>query len=58
MKYNSTEIRQKYLDFFKSKNHAIIPSSPLVPENDPTALFNVAGMQPIVPYLLGEKHPS
>ena len=58
MKYTSKEIRQKYLDFFASKNHAIIPSAPLVPENDPTALFNVAWMQPIVPYLLGEKHPS
>jgi len=42
MKYTSTEIRQKFLDFFKSKNHAIIPSAPLVPENDPSALFNVA----------------
>ncbi len=58
MKYNSKEIRQKFLDFFKTKNHSIIPSAPLVPENDPTALFNVAGMQPIVPYLLWEKHPS
>jgi alanyl-tRNA synthetase len=42
MQYNSTEIRQKYLDFFKSKNHAIIPSAPVVPENDPTVLFNTA----------------
>jgi len=58
MKYNSTEIRQKYLDFFKSKNHVIIPSAPVVPENDPTVLFNTAWMQPLVPYLLGEKHPS
>jgi len=58
MKYNSTEIRQKYLDFFKSKDHAIIPSAPVVPENDPTVLFNTAWMQPLVPYLLGEKHPS
>lgn len=53
----SAEIRQKYLDFFKSKKHAIIPSAPLVPENDPSVLFNTAGMQPLVPYLLGEKHP-
>lgn len=53
----STELRQKYLDFFKSKNHAIIPSAPLIPENDPSVLFNTAGMQPLVPYLLGEKHP-
>jgi alanyl-tRNA synthetase len=58
MQYTSTEIRQKYLDFFASKNHAIIPSAPVVPENDPTVLFNTAGMQPLVPYLLGEKHPS
>lgn len=58
MKYTSSEIRQKYLDFFKSKNHAIIPSASVVPENDPTVLFNTAGMQPLVPYLMGEKHPS
>ena len=53
----ASEIRAKYLEFFKSKNHAIIPSAPLVPENDPSVLFNTAGMQPLVPYLLGEKHP-
>ncbi len=53
----ASEIRQKYLNFFKSKNHAIIPSAPLVPENDPSVLFNTAGMQPLVPYLLGEPHP-
>lgn len=58
MKITSSEIRKKFLEFFEKKWHAIIPSAPLVPENDPTALFNVAGMQPIVPYLLGEKHPS
>ena len=51
------ELRQKYLDFFKSKNHAIIPSAPLVPENDPTTLFINSGMHPLVPYLMGEKHP-
>jgi len=56
MKYNSTEIREKYLEFFKSKNHAIIPSASVVPENDPTVLFNTAWMQPLVPYLLGEPH--
>jgi alanyl-tRNA synthetase len=54
----SSEIRTKYLDFFKSKNHAIIPSAPLVPENDPSVLFNTAGMQPLIPYLLWEPHPS
>ena len=58
MNIKSNEIRQKYLDFFKSKNHAIIPSASVVPENDPTVLFNTAWMQPLVPYLLGEKHPS
>lgn len=57
MNITSSEIRQKYLDFFKSKNHAILESAPLVPENDPSVLFNTAGMQPLVPYLLGEKHP-
>lgn len=54
----STELRQKYLDFFKTKEHAIIPSASLVPENDPTVLFTTAGMHPLVPYLLGEKHPQ
>jgi alanyl-tRNA synthetase len=52
------ELRQKYLDFFKGKEHAIIPSAPLVPENDPTVLFTTAGMHPLVPYLMGEKHPE
>jgi alanyl-tRNA synthetase len=52
------ELRQKYLDFFKSKGHAIIPSAPVVPENDPTTLFITAGMHPLVPYLSGEKHPN
>ena len=58
MHITSTEIRSKYLEFFKSKAHAIIPSASLVPENDPSVLFNTAGMQPLIPYLLGEKHPS
>ncbi len=57
MNIQSQEIRNKFLEFFRSKNHAIIPSASLVPENDPTVLFNTAGMQPLVPYLLGEKHP-
>lgn len=52
------EIRQKFLDFFKSKDHKIIPSSPIVPEHDPTVLFTTAGMHPLIPYLLGEKHPE
>lgn len=55
---SSDTIRQKFLDFMQSKWHAIIPSAPVVPENDPTVLFNTAGMQPLVPYLLGQKHPS
>lgn len=51
------ELRQKYLDFFKSKGHAIIASASLIPENDPTVLFTTAGMHPLVPFLMGEKHP-
>lgn len=54
----SNEIRKRFLTFFQKRDHAIIPSAPLIPENDPSVLFNTAGMQPIVPYLLGEKHPS
>ena len=52
------EIRNKYLNFFKKHGHAVIPSAPLIPENDPSVLFTTAGMQPLVPYLLGEKHPE
>ncbi len=52
------EIRNKYLNFFKEHGHAVIPSASLIPENDPSVLFTTAGMQPLVPYLLGEKHPS
>ncbi len=52
------EIRNKYLEFFKNHNHKIIPSAPLIPENDPSVLFTTAGMQPLVPYLLGQKHPE
>ncbi|MCI8273399.1 MAG: alanine--tRNA ligase [Clostridia bacterium] len=52
------EIRNKYLNFFKKNGHEIIPSAPLIPENDPSVLFTTAGMQPLVPYLLGEKHPN
>ena len=54
----ANELRQKYLDFFESKGHAIIPSFPIVPENDPTGLFINSGMHPLVPYLMGEKHPK
>lgn len=52
------ELRNKYLNFFKSKGHTIIPSSSLIPENDPSVLFTTAGMHPLVPYLLGEAHPG
>jgi alanyl-tRNA synthetase len=54
----ANELRQKYLDFFKSKGHTIISSASLIPENDPTVLFTTAGMHPLVPYLMGEKHPA
>lgn len=54
----ASELRQKYLDFFKQKNHAVISSASLIPENDPTVLFTTAGMHPLVPFLLGETHPS
>ena len=52
------EIRNKYLNFFKRHGHSVIPSAPVIPENDPSVLFTTAGMQPLVPYLLGQKHPS
>ncbi len=52
------ELRKKYLDFFKEKGHSVIPSASLIPENDPTVLFTTAGMHPLVPYLMGEKHPE
>lgn len=56
--FSTDQLRQAYLDFFKSKGHAVIPGAPLVPENDPTVLFTTAGMHPLVPYLLGEPHPA
>jgi alanyl-tRNA synthetase len=54
---NSSEIRKRFISFFEKRGHAVLPSASLVPENDPSVLFNTAGMQPLVPYLLGEKHP-
>ncbi len=54
----STDLRKAFLDFFASKGHKVIPSDSLLPENDPTVLFTTAGMQPLVPYLLGETHPE
>ena len=52
------ELRSKWLDFFKTKQHTIIPSASLVPENDPSVLFTMAGMFPLVPYLMGQEHPG
>ena len=54
---NSIDIRNRFLNFFKNQEHKILPSASLVPENDPSVLFNTAGMLPLVPYLLGQKHP-
>lgn len=54
----SQEIRRRYLAFFEKRGHAVIPSASLVPENDPSVLFTTAGMQPLVPYLLGQPHPQ
>ncbi len=54
----SEEIRRKFLEFFRKRDHLIVPSSSLVPENDSSVLFNTAGMQPLVPYLMGNPHPS
>src|SRR3989344_3924115 len=52
-----SEIRKKFLKFVVERGHKIVPSSSLIPENDPTTLFTGSGMQPMIPYLLGEKHP-
>lgn len=57
-KLDSTKLRQTYLNFFRERGHSIIPTASLIPENDPTVLFTTAGMHPLVPYLLGEKHPQ
>lgn len=57
-KLTSEQLRTMYLKFFESKGHKIIPSASLIPENDPSVLFTTAGMHPLVPYLLGEKHPA
>ena len=54
----AAELRQKYFQFFQSKGHKLIPSASLIPENDPSALFTMAGMFPLVPYLMGESHPE
>lgn len=52
------DLKDKFINYFKSKGHVQIPSAPLIPENDPSVLFNTAGMQPLIPYLLGKKHPE
>ena len=57
-KMTSGELRSMWLNFFESKGHAVIPSASVIPENDPTVLFTTAGMHPLVPYLLGSKHPA
>ena len=54
----SIDLKDAYLSFFENKGHKVIPSAPIIPENDPTCLFNTAGMQPLVPYLKGEPHPE
>ncbi|MBQ8374686.1 MAG: alanine--tRNA ligase [Clostridia bacterium] len=56
--YTSQSLREMYLNFFRERGHKVIPSASLIPENDPTVLFTTAGMHPLVPYLLGEKHPA
>ncbi|MDR2090574.1 MAG: alanine--tRNA ligase [Clostridiales bacterium] len=56
-KLSSVELRKQYLNFFKERGHAVLDSASLIPENDPTVLFTTAGMHPLVPYLMGEKHP-
>ncbi len=57
-RFTSETLREMFLEFFREKGHAVIPSASLIPENDPTVLFTTAGMHPLVPYLLGEKHPA
>ncbi|MCH5155005.1 MAG: alanine--tRNA ligase [Clostridiales bacterium] len=58
MKLTSEQLRKKWIDFFKARNHTPISSASLIPENDPTVLFTTAGMHPLVPYLLGQPHPA
>jgi alanyl-tRNA synthetase len=58
MAFTSSEIRKRFIQFFEKRGHVAIPSASLVPENDPSVLFNTAGMQPLIPYLLGQPHPQ
>lgn len=55
---SSADVRKKFIEYYKARGHAVIPSASLIPENDPTTLFTSSGMQPLIPYLLGQKHPS
>src|SRR5690348_16756010 len=55
---NAQQIRTAYVDYFKNQQHVVIPRAPLIPQNDPTTLFTGSGMQPLLPYLLGEEHPE
>jgi len=57
LKMTTNELKEKFIKFFQERGHSLIPSASLIPENDPTVLFTTAGMHPLVPYLLGEKHP-
>ena len=52
------EVRNKFLKFFEENGHKVIESAPLIPEDDSSVLFNIAGMQPLKPYLMGKKHPD
>ena len=56
-KLTANELRAMFLKFFQDKGHQLIPSASVIPENDPTVLFTTAGMHPLVPYLMGQKHP-
>ncbi|MEK9178411.1 MAG: alanine--tRNA ligase-related protein, partial [Patescibacteria group bacterium] len=58
VKMNAKDLIDKYIKFFEDRGHKRIGNSPLVPENDPTTLFTSSGMQPLIPYLLGEPHPE
>ena len=56
--YHSADLRAMFLKFFQAHGHAVISSASVIPENDPTVLFTTAGMHPLVPYLMGQKHPA
>ena len=58
MNFTTDDLRKKWLDFWRNKNHVVIPSASILPDNDPTALFHNSGMHPLIPYLMGESHPE